>query len=83
VNIQLAGELQKLEQEMNVQLKSEELKEAELRMDVSICEVEWGEVLGEDEDWGHVEDLMNYCEDSRQQEVYFAKEGIIDDFLNS
>jgi len=35
---------------MNVQLKSEELREAELRMEVSICEAEQGEVLGEDED---------------------------------
>lgn len=80
--MQLAEELRKLEQVMNVQLKSEELREAELRMEVSICEEEQGEVLGEDEDWRSVKDLMNHCVNSRQQEVYFAQEGIIDVFLN-
>jgi len=51
-------------------------------MEVSICEAEQGEVLSEDEGWRSVKDLMNHCENSRQQEVYFAEEGIIDDFLN-
>lgn len=50
VNMQLAEELMKLEQVMNVKLKSKELREAELKMDISICEVEQGEFLGEDED---------------------------------
>ena len=37
-------------------------------MEISICEAEQGEVLGKDEDWRSMEDLMNYCENSRQQE---------------
>lgn len=80
--MQLAEELMKLKQIMNVQLKSEELREADLRMKVSICEAKRGEFLGEDEDWRSVKDLMNHCVNSRQQEVYFVEEGIIDYFLN-
>jgi len=38
----------------------EKLREDELEMEVYICEIEQGEVLGEDEDWRSVEDLMNY-----------------------
>lgn len=53
-------------------------REAELEIEVSICEREKGEFLGENEDGRSVKDL----EHSRQQEVYFAEEGIIDDFLN-
>ena len=82
VNIQLAEELIKLEQMMSVQLRCEELKEAKLKMKFSICEAEHGEILSEAEDWRSVKDLMNYCEDSRKQEVYLAEEGIIDDFLS-
>ena len=51
-------------------------------MEVSICRPEQGKILGEDEDSISVKDLMNYCENSRQQEVYLAEEGIIDDFLS-
>lgn len=51
-------------------------------MEVSICEAEQGEVLGEDKDQRSVKYLMNHCVNSRQQEVYFVEEGIIDDFLN-
>ena len=51
-------------------------------MEVSICEAEQSEVMGTDEDWRSMKDLMNYCENSRQQEVYLAEKGIIDDFLN-
>lgn len=69
-------------QQRQVKLLVEKLREAELEMKVSICEEEQGEVLGEDEDWRSTKDLMNYCTNSRQQEVYFAEEGIIDDFLN-
>ena len=29
-----------------------------------------------------MKDLMKHCVNSRQQEVYFDEEGIIDDFLN-
>ena len=54
-------------QQRQVKWLVEKLKEAELRMEVSIYEVEQDEVLGEDEDWRSVEDLMNYCENSRQQ----------------
>ena len=46
--MKLEEELMKLEQVMNVKLKSRKLREAKLKMDVSICEVEQGEVLGED-----------------------------------
>lgn len=80
--MQLAEELKKLEHIMSVQLRSEECREAELKMEVSICEVEQGEVLGEGEEWRLVKDLINYCDSSRQQKVYFAEEGTIDDFLN-
>ena len=67
MNMQLAEELRKLEQMMSVKLRSEELREAKLKMEVSIFEVEQGEILGEDEDWRYVEELMNYCENSRHQ----------------
>ena len=80
--MQLEKELMKLEQVMNVKLMSEELREAELRTEVSICEAKKGEVLGEDEDWRSVKDLMNHCVNSRQQEFYFTEEGIVDNFLN-
>lgn len=46
---------------MNVQLKFEELREADLKMEVSICEAEQGEVLCEDEYWGTVKDIINHC----------------------
>lgn len=36
-------------------------------MEVSICEAEQGEVMGEDKDSRSVEYLMNYYENSRQQ----------------
>ena len=49
VNMQLIEELRKLEQITDVQLKSEEIREVELKMEVSICEVEQGEFQGEDE----------------------------------
>ena len=51
-------------------------------MEVSIGRPEQGEILGKDEDWRCVKDIMNYCENSRQQEVYLAEKGIIDDSLN-
>ena len=40
VNMQLAENMRKLEQRMNMQLECAELIEAELKMEVSICEVE-------------------------------------------
>ena len=82
MNMQLVEELRKLEQVMSVQLGCEELREAELKMEISICEAKKGEIPSEAEDWRSVKDLMNYCEDSRQQDVYLAEKGITDDFLN-
>ena len=55
------------------------LKETESEMEVSIFRLEQGKILGEDEYWRSVKDLMNYCENSRQKEVYLAEKGIIDD----
>ena len=67
VNMLLAEELRKLEQMMSVQLECAELREAKLKMEVSICEAEQSEVMGTDEEWRSVKDLMNYCEDLRQK----------------
>jgi len=53
VNIQLMEEMMKLEQ----MLSCEELREAEFKMDVSICGLEHGAILGEEIS---EEDLMNY-----------------------
>jgi len=44
------SELQKRLQQKQVKSLVEELREAKLEMEVSICEIEQGEVLGEDED---------------------------------
>ena len=82
MNMQLAEELRKLEQMMSVQLGCEELREAELKMEVSICEVEQSEAIGTDEEWRSMEEVMNHCEDLRQQEVCLSEEEIIDDFLS-
>jgi len=57
VNMQLAEELMKLEQVLGVKLRSKELRESELEMEVSICELEQGEVLGEEE--GIIDDFLN------------------------
>jgi len=61
VNIQLMEELRKLEK----MLSCEELREAELKMDVSICGPEQGEILGEEI---NEEDLMNYWDSSAEFE---------------
>lgn len=61
------SKLQRRLQERQVKWLVEKLREVELEMEVSICEAEHGEVLVKDEDWRYVEDLMNYCENSRQQ----------------
>lgn len=60
MNIQLAEELRKVEQMMDVQLRCEELREFELKMEVSICESEQSEVMGKYEEWRCVKDLINY-----------------------
>ena len=67
VNIQLMEELRKLEQ----MLSCEELREAELKMDVSICGPEHGEILGEEISG---EDLMNYWDSSEASEDVLARE---------
>ena len=45
----------------------EEIREAELEMEFSICEIEHGEIVGEDEDWRSEEDLMNHMKDLEQE----------------
>lgn len=67
VNIQLTEELRKLEQ----MLSFEELREAELKMDVSICGLEQGELLGEEI---NEEDLMNYWDSSEASEDVLVRE---------
>ena len=62
------SKLQRRLQQRKVKQLMEKLREAELEMEISIFEAEQGEVLGKDEDWRSVEDLMNFCENSRQQE---------------
>ena len=56
----------KLEQILDVQLKSEELRETEMGMEVSICELEQCEVLGEEE--GIIDDFLNCWTNADQQE---------------
>ena len=60
-------ELRKLKQ----MLSCEELREAELKMDVSICGPEHGEILGEEISG---EDLMNYWDSSEASEDVLARE---------
>ena len=67
---------------MSVQLGCAKLTEAELKMEFSICEEEQSEIMGTNEEGRSVKDLMNHGEDLRQQEVYLAEGGIIDDFLS-
>lgn len=57
VNIQLMEDLRKLEQ----MLSCKELIEGELKMDVSICGPEHGEIMGEEI---NEEDLVNYQDSS-------------------
>ena len=48
---------------MSVQLRCEELREAELKMEVSICDPEQGEILGEEI---NEKDLMDYWNSSKE-----------------
>ena len=48
----------------------EELREVELEIEVSVCEPEQGEVLGEDEEWRSV----NYWDSSEQHTEMLPKE---------
>ena len=52
------SKLQRRLQQKQVKWLLEELREVELEMEVSICEAEQGEVLGENEDWRYVENIM-------------------------
>ena len=52
-------------------LSCEELREAELKMDVSICGPEQGEILGEEI---NEEDLMNYWDSSEESEDVLVRE---------
>ena len=63
----LMEELRKLKQI----LSCEELREAKLKMDVSICGLEHGEILGEEisEDY-----LMNYWDSSEEFKDVFTRE---------
>ena len=61
VNMQLTEELRNLEQMMSERLGCEELIEAELEMEVSICGPEQGEILGEED---NEKDLMEYWNSS-------------------
>ena len=67
VNIQLMEELRKLGQI----LSCEELRKVELKMDVSICGPEHGEILGEEFSG---EDLMTYWDSSEASEDVFVTE---------
>ena len=60
-------ELRKLEQ----MLSCEELREADLKMDVSICGPKRGEILGEEIS---EEDLMNYWDIPKASEDVLARE---------
>jgi len=51
---------------MQVKWLMEKIREAELEMEVSICEPEQGEVLGEEE--GIIDDFLNCWKNAAQQE---------------
>ena len=71
VNIQLTEELRKLKQLMSVQLRCEELREAELKMEVSICGPKRGEILGEEINEKY---LMDYWNSSEELEDMLTRE---------
>lgn len=67
-------EMKRRLQQKQVKWLKEKLKEVELEMEESICELEQGEILGESEgyieakEWGSSEDLMDYWDSSKQHE---------------
>ena len=67
MNMQFAEKLRKLEQRMNVQLGCVELRAAELKKEVSICEAGKSEVMRTGEEYRYMKDLMNHDEDLRQK----------------
>ena len=57
---------------MNVKLRCEELREAELKMEVSICGPKQGEILGEEineEDLMNVQNNLNMCWREKQMRL--------------
>ena len=56
--------LQRRLQQKQVKWLMEKLREAKLEMEVSICEPEQGEVLGEEE--GIIDDFLNCCTNENQ-----------------
>ena len=56
---------------MSVQLRCEELREAELKMEVFICGLEQGEFMGEEI---NEKDLMNYWNSSKELEDMLTRE---------
>ena len=86
VNIQLTEEPRKLEQMMSVQLRCEELREVELKMEVSICGLEQGEILGEEdnekdlmENWNspeQFEDMLTTEENEAIEPCVFKSHGL-------
>ena len=71
VKIHLIEEMRKLEQMMSVQMRCEELRQAELKMEVSICGLEHGEILSEEI---NEKDLMNYRNSSEELEDMLTRE---------
>ena len=63
--------MRKLEQMMSVQLRCEELREAELEMEVSICGPKQGEIMGEED---NEKDLMDYWNSSEKFEYMLTRE---------
>ena len=61
------SKLQRRLKQRQVKSLLEEHRETELEMEESICKLEQGEILGEDEDWRSVEDLMNHMKDLEQK----------------
>ena len=60
VKLEIVEELRKIEQILSAQEESEELREAEVELEVSICRPEQGEMLGEEDKERSAEDLMDY-----------------------
>lgn len=73
-------EIQRRLQQKKVKWLREKLKEVELEMEESICELEQGEILGEGEDyteakkWISSEDLMDYWDSSKQHEEMLTED---------
>lgn len=73
-------EIQRRLQQKKVKWLREKLKEVELEMEDSICELELGEILGEcedyteDKEWRPSEDLMEYWDNSKQHEEMLTKD---------